>query len=338
MCKWSRFTKYKFITAHNNFVYARPIHILLWAFIFVVYMPKYCSHCKRELPIEKFGKNRSEKDGLQRWCKECKKSYYEENKVEILSKNLEYQKENADKIKEQSKAYRNANKQKKAEQDRIYRETHKEHLSAYFKKYNETHKRERGKYRYENKEKRKEYNKRYYEEHKEERIKYAEKYRAENKEKVAESAKKSNEKCKDRIRKYQEEYCKEQMKDPVNKMKNRVRLTIGNSFKRRNFSKAMHTEEILGCDINSFLEYLSNTYYERYGEEYKNQPVHIDHIIPLATAKTEEEVIKLCHYTNLQLLKPHDNLKKSAKYNDLTESVGLQKTEERMRVTKDIDK
>ena len=113
MCKWSRFTKYKFITAHNNFVYARPIHILLWAFIFGVHMLKYCSHCKRELPIEKFGKNRSEKDGFQRWCKECKKAYYEENKVEILSKNLEYRKKNADKIKEQSKAYRNANKQKK---------------------------------------------------------------------------------------------------------------------------------------------------------------------------------------------------------------------------------
>lgn len=301
-------------------------------------MLKYCSHCKRELPIEKFGKNRSEKDGFQRWCKACKKSYYEENKAEILSKNLEYRKANADKIKEQSKAYRNSNKQKKAEQDRIYRETHKEYLSAYFKKYREEHKEERKKYSEENKEKKKEYNKRYYEEHKEERIKYSEKYRAENKEKVAESAKKSNEKCKDRIRKYQEKYVKEYMKDPVNKMKSRVRLTIGNSFKRRNFSKVMHTEEILGCDINTFLEYLNSTYYERYGEEYKNQPVHIDHIIPLATAKTEEEVIKLCHYTNLQLLKPHDNLKKAAKYKDLTEKVGLQKTEERMRVTKAVDK
>ena len=43
------------------------------------------------------------------------------------------------------------------------------------------------------------------------------------------------------------------------------------------------------------------------------EKVHIDHIIPLATAKTEEDVIKLCHYTNLQLLKAKDNLKKGAK-------------------------
>ena len=39
----------------------------------------------------------------------------------------------------------------------------------------------------------------------------------------------------------------------------------------------------------------------------------IEDIIPLATAKTEEDVIKLCHYTNLQLLKGEDNLSKGDK-------------------------
>ena len=33
----------------------------------------------------------------------------------------------------------------------------------------------------------------------------------------------------------------------------------------------------------------------------------IDHIIPLLTAKTEEEVIKLNHYTNLQPLCSYTN-------------------------------
>ena len=36
------------------------------------------------------------------------------------------------------------------------------------------------------------------------------------------------------------------------------------------------------------------------------------------TAETEEDVKRLCHYTNLQLLKPADNMKKSAKMPLLT--------------------
>jgi hypothetical protein len=42
---------------------------------------------------------------------------------------------------------------------------------------------------------------------------------------------------------------------------------------------------------------------------------HIDHIIPLS-AKTEEEIIKLCHYTNLQPLWAEENRAKSNKILD----------------------
>jgi len=33
--------------------------------------------------------------------------------------------------------------------------------------------------------------------------------------------------------------------------------------------------------------------------------------VPLSTAKSEDEVLSLCHYENLQLLKPEDNIEKS---------------------------
>jgi hypothetical protein len=41
---------------------------------------------------------------------------------------------------------------------------------------------------------------------------------------------------------------------------------------------------------------------------------HIDHIIPLSSAKTEDELKQLCHYTNLQPLWAADNIKKSNKH------------------------
>lgn len=45
----------------------------------------------------------------------------------------------------------------------------------------------------------------------------------------------------------------------------------------------------------------------------ENNKYHIDHKIPLATAKSKEDIIKLCHYTNLQLLTAEDNMKKHDK-------------------------
>lgn len=41
---------------------------------------------------------------------------------------------------------------------------------------------------------------------------------------------------------------------------------------------------------------------------------HIDHIIPLASANSEEELIALCYYLNLNPIWAHDNMSKSDSY------------------------
>lgn len=85
------------------------------------------------------------------------------------------------------------------------------------------------------------------------------------------------------------------------------------SFSRRGFSKSKHSEEIIGCTFEELEEHLKETWKENYGTEYNGEDVHIDHIIPLAEGSTIEEIIRLCHWSNLQYLKPEDNIDKGDK-------------------------
>lgn len=99
--------------------------------------------------------------------------------------------------------------------------------------------------------------------------------------------------------------------DPQYYFKQRVRQCIRGSVGRLGLKKSKRTEEIVGLSFDKFKEYLLGTWERNYGKAWAGEPYHIDHVVPLSTAKTEEEVLMLCHYTNLQMLTPHDNLTKS---------------------------
>lgn len=98
------------------------------------------------------------------------------------------------------------------------------------------------------------------------------------------------------------------------KLKKQIRTMLWNSFKRNNHTKKEKSEKILGCGLDYFYKYLLQTFKDNYGYEWdKIEPVHIDHIYPISLAKNEEDITKLCHYSNLQLLKAQDNLEKNDK-------------------------
>lgn len=79
-------------------------------------------------------------------------------------------------------------------------------------------------------------------------------------------------------------------------------------------SKKNHSIEYLGIDIESYKKYLQQLFDSRMNwNNYGIKGWHIDHIIPISSAKNEEELIKLFHYTNTQPLWAEDNLKKSNK-------------------------
>ena len=103
--------------------------------------------------------------------------------------------------------------------------------------------------------------------------------------------------------------------DPIYKLKCQARTTIYKSFARTGNVKLERCEKLVGLSMDEFVTYLKETYEKTYGHPWDGiEPVHIDHIVPLATAQSEEDVMRLCHYTNLQLLTAQDNLAKGSKY------------------------
>jgi len=101
-------------------------------------------------------------------------------------------------------------------------------------------------------------------------------------------------------------------KDYLYAMKSRVRHRTREAFKRAKLTKPYKTNKLLGCNYETLCTYIEALFTE--GMTWENRGKwHIDHIIPLASATNEEELIKLCHYTNLQPLWAIDNLRKGAK-------------------------
>jgi len=114
---------------------------------------------------------------------------------------------------------------------------------------------------------------------------------------------------------------KERVKnDPLYKFMFNTRSNIRTAFKRKNFKKNSGTEKILGCSIEQFKKHIESKFeswmnWENNGKYSKNKKSwQLDHIIPLSTAKTIDDVIRLNHYTNFQPLDALENIKKGNKF------------------------
>jgi hypothetical protein len=101
--------------------------------------------------------------------------------------------------------------------------------------------------------------------------------------------------------------------EPIFKLKSLIRSRVWNFLNYNNITKRNKTFYIVGCSPEFLKEYLENQFTKGMSWELMGSHIHIDHIIPLSSAKTKEEVYKLFHYTNLQPLWAKDNLIKSNK-------------------------
>ncbi len=183
---------------------------------------------------------------------------------------------------------------------REYYENNKDKYKKWRKKWHmnnvDTNKENLKEWRKNNKEHIKEYSKRVYES---------------NKIDISEKKREWRRNNKDKINEYRRRYQKNRFSiDPLFKMISSIRNRISLSFSRNGYSKKSSTYEILGCSFIDFKLHLQNLFIEDMSWENQGK-WHLDHIIPISSAKSEDDVIKLNHYTNFQPLWAEDNIKKS---------------------------
>ena len=113
---------------------------------------------------------------------------------------------------------------------------------------------------------------------------------------------------------------KEHRKNYINNYNSNPKIKLKNSLRSR-INELMNkkydnprTVDMVGCDYEFLIKYIESKFTEGMSwDNYGYYGWHLDHITPLSSAKTEEEISKLYHYTNLQPLWAKDNLQKSNK-------------------------
>lgn len=111
---------------------------------------------------------------------------------------------------------------------------------------------------------------------------------------------------------YRENEKKKRYSDPIFRLKKNLRTRLSEYVKLMNISKKQSTFAIIGLTPENLRNYLQESFVE--GMNWENYGMwHVDHIIPLSSAKSETELYELCHYTNLQPLWAVDNMKKRDK-------------------------
>lgn len=187
----------------------------------------------------------------------------------------------------------------------------KEYNKEYYKKNYQYFKEKRDKCNEENREYRNEYALKSYHENKYFHSEKSKKYREKNRDILNEKKREwdKNRPIEEK-RRYRNEYLKrKKQEDPVYNIKCLMRSYISSVLKVKGYKKNSKTVEILGCSFEEFKIYLESKFEHWMTWENKglyngelNYGWDIDHIIPLSSAKEEEDIIKLNHYTNLQPL------------------------------------
>ncbi len=110
--------------------------------------------------------------------------------------------------------------------------------------------------------------------------------------------------------------------NPIARMANSMRRSI-RRYLDAGQKGEMSSFEIIGCSKDDLRKHLESKFrdgmtWQNYGKHW-----HIDHIVPLISAKSSDEVKRLCHWTNLQPLTAFENISKGSKWHPVKEHLAL---------------
>jgi hypothetical protein len=280
-------------------------------------MMKICNKCGDEKEISEFYKNKRIKDGHSNSCISCEKhnSILYNNEYKKLNKI----KTRTLKIQQPHKICMLCDSEKEMQVDRkrngrIYYKDICTDCYKYFKK----------NYKYEYTEEKRNKKSEYYLENIEKIKQYSSNYKNENIEKIRESGRmyaKNNKEKRENYRKLNINRVRENANkrnknlSELERLSKRIRSSICNSFREVGFSKRSKSLQILGLNtFDEFRLYIESKFepwmsWENYGK-YNGQLNYgwdLDHIIPISSAVTEEDIIKLNRFENFQPLCGYTN-------------------------------
>lgn len=286
---------------------------------------KKCKHCGEEKPFGEFQKAGGGR-WLQPYCKGCdsarKRAWANDNGDRVKSKKREYycsnrehiltnekQKRDADPQawRDKSTRWRKSNTEAKKIRDNEYRLKNRDKLNTYrMKLYFEKHE--------ENLAKQKIYRDNRTEDEIAAKKKYDREYKKNNKDKYVEWRMEN----KDAIREQKRIWSnKKSAEDVQYRIRRNLRTRIRCALKPSNAYKVDKSENLLGCTIQFYKEYLTTLFTEGMSwNKFMAGEIEIDHIKPckLFDLTKEDEQRKCFHYKNTQPLWSIDNLKKGIKY------------------------
>ena len=249
---------------------------------------RVCTKCHTAKPAEDYYKEKRTLDGLKAWCKKChnkcvaasnKKRYVPRPRVKLSPEQLKINKK---------KYIQNLSPEKLAElrkKQKEYREANKEKNIEYKRLY-----------QIKNKERLNKISSEYHRNKKAERREYLDKYLPRRRKLRAERSE----------------------TDPLYRICVNLRNRVSTAFRlRQGWGKKGYSREILGCDYETAAKFIEDRFHPDMDWGNYGATVDcwcVDHKIPLASAKTEDELRALCHYTNLQPMWVLENLKKSNRF------------------------